>query len=345
MKTTIAALVCAVFALSFTTGIFAQDINVLALMSDRYGGNTFLNNDNLEHHGWHVTYAGITQTIQPCASFPALPMTVDVLVSDITDITQYDVLAIMPSSWRDLGANVYDDIINDSQALNLVATAVDSGLVVYTVCAGPRILAAANRLEGVTITGRRGDRDMYLNEYEAAGAVYVGQDHAPVIDGNIVTSVRDLHYHVQNIEAVATALENTQHLRAHRQGKKKTALGPIRASGSQQEDEVVWARTFGGISSEGGMSVNGTDDGGFVLCGYTFSYGAGHADMYVIKTDAEGHEEWSQTYGGEGWEYGYSACQTSDGGYIATGYTTSFGAGSKDVYLVKTDANGDVSWT
>ena len=51
----------------------------------------------------------------------------------------------MPSSWQNLGAAVYDDVMSDPQALNLVQAAIDSGLIVYTICAGPRVMAAADR--------------------------------------------------------------------------------------------------------------------------------------------------------------------------------------------------------
>jgi hypothetical protein len=83
MKRTALATVCVVFAALSIGEVFGQDVNVLVLLSARYGGNTFLNHDDFEHHGWHVTYAGVTQTIQPCNSFQALPKTVDLLVSDV----------------------------------------------------------------------------------------------------------------------------------------------------------------------------------------------------------------------------------------------------------------------
>lgn len=78
--------------------------------------------------------------------------------------------------------------------------------------------------------------------------------------------------------------------------------------------------------------------------GYTFSFGAGFADVYLVKLDSEGNLEWSNTYGGPGWEYGNSVAETPDDGYIIAGYTTSMGAGSRDVYLVKTDRDGKQIW-
>jgi len=107
---------------------------------------------------------------------------------------------------------------------------------------------------------------------------------------------------------------------------------------------IEWYKTFGGIQWDCGFSLCLTDDGGFALVGYTESYGAGDKDIWLIKTDANGNEEWNKTFGDTAKDYGNSICKTSDGGFIITGYTTSYGAGGKDVWLIKTDANGNKEW-
>jgi len=111
------------------------------------------------------------------------------------------------------------------------------------------------------------------------------------------------------------------------------------------DGDTLWARTYGGSAPDYGFSVQQTSDSGYITAGYTLSFGAGGSDVYLVRTDANGNTLWTRTYGGTGTDEGYSAQQTTDGGYIVAGRTTSFGGGGDDVYLVKTDANGDTLWT
>ena len=126
----------------------------------------------------------------------------------------------------------------------------------------------------------------------------------------------------------------------------KTLLCIIVLSASvQAQSDTLWTRTYGGVEDDYGFSVQQTSDEGYIVAGTTHSFGAGLSNIYLIKTDADGDTVWTRIFGGFRCEFGSSVQQTDDGGYIVTGSTMSFGAGDSDVYLIKTDANGDTLWT
>lgn len=107
----------------------------------------------------------------------------------------------------------------------------------------------------------------------------------------------------------------------------------------------VWSRTFGGEKGDRCFSIAQADDGGFVLAGQTYSEGAGDRDVYLIKTDAAGKQQWSKTFGGSVSDVGHSVARTAEGDFIVTGYTSSLAITEDDPYLIKIDAGGEVQWT
>jgi len=112
----------------------------------------------------------------------------------------------------------------------------------------------------------------------------------------------------------------------------------------QGQPDIFWTRTFGGSNSDYGRSVQQVSNGGYILTGSTSSFGNGNYDVWLIKTDSNGNEEWNRILGGNDDDYGSSIQQTTDGGYIITGWTNSFGNGNYDVWLIKTDSQGYEEW-
>lgn len=110
-----------------------------------------------------------------------------------------------------------------------------------------------------------------------------------------------------------------------------------------QSPNVEWQGTFGGVHDEIGYDVQPTTDGGYVVTGYTGSFGAGELDAYLLKTDSKGKQEWYKHFGGKRDDLAYSVRQTADGGYITAGGTHSFSTGS-NAYVVKTDREGNLVW-
>ncbi|MCK4306701.1 hypothetical protein KAW50_00580, partial [candidate division WOR-3 bacterium] len=111
------------------------------------------------------------------------------------------------------------------------------------------------------------------------------------------------------------------------------------------DGDTMWTKTYGGAYTDCGYSIQECADSGFIIVGYTYSFGAGESDVYLIRTNADGAPLWIKTYGGTDRDYGRSVQECTDGGFIITGRTGSFGAGSADVYLIRTNADGDTLWT
>ncbi|MFZ8803130.1 MAG: hypothetical protein ACO2PO_09120, partial [Candidatus Calescibacterium sp.] len=108
---------------------------------------------------------------------------------------------------------------------------------------------------------------------------------------------------------------------------------------------VIWTKTIGGSYDDGARSIIQSSDGGYVVAGFTESFGAGYEDIYVVKLDSSGNDQWTKTIGGRSGDGALSIIQSSDGGYVVAGYTRSFGAGDYDIYVVKLDSEGNVQWT
>jgi uncharacterized delta-60 repeat protein len=108
--------------------------------------------------------------------------------------------------------------------------------------------------------------------------------------------------------------------------------------------ELDWARTAGGEDFDRALSVEQTSDGGYILAGDTQSYGAGGRDIFLLKYDSNGELDWARTAGGTSYDSAQSVAQTTDGGYIVGGTTSSFGAGGYDVFLLKYDSGGGLTW-
>jgi hypothetical protein len=112
---------------------------------------------------------------------------------------------------------------------------------------------------------------------------------------------------------------------------------------TDEDGNAQWSRDYGGNYFEYAQCVQQTTDGGYILAGRTYSFGAGSSDSWLVKTNAIGDSVWSRTYGGSNYDCANSVQQTFDGGYVVAGYTNSFTVPS--IYLVKTDAIGIAQWS
>ncbi len=182
-----------------------DEIKIL-LLQDQRQGTTIDGNDakdnmltQFDDFGWVISTAGLTESLSRCTyalSNGALPMTTDMLVSDITDVTEYDIICLTPSG------NGLENLMNDPATLQLLNDAANAGKVVAAWCRAVRVLAAADLINGLNVVGHLD----YQSEYEAAGATFIGNDNPPIIQGNIVTGVRSLYYRDEMCDAMARAV-------------------------------------------------------------------------------------------------------------------------------------------
>lgn len=129
--------------------------------------------------------------------------------------------------------------------------------------------------------------------------------------------------------------------------------GITQSYGAGQEDvylvktnnlgQLSWYRTFGGNLDDVAYSIRQTTDGGFIICGFTKSFG-NNGDIYLIKTNSNGQQSWMKYFGGPGWDVGYCVRQISDGGYIIAGVKEVVGS-SPNIYIIKTNSLGVEQWS
>ena len=107
----------------------------------------------------------------------------------------------------------------------------------------------------------------------------------------------------------------------------------------------IWNKTFGGINWDYSFSrILETNDGAYILSGFSNSYTHFQGDVWVIKIDNNGREEWNRTYGGNNFDYGADIITAHDYGYIILGNTYSYGGGNCDCWIIKIDDNGNERW-
>ncbi|RKZ26736.1 hypothetical protein DRQ26_03995, partial [bacterium] len=107
---------------------------------------------------------------------------------------------------------------------------------------------------------------------------------------------------------------------------------------------LEWARVVGGADDDYGRCLARTIDGGYIIGGWTRSFGAGDWDVLIIKFDSSGGVVWCRAIGGSEYDYCWHIIQTADSGYAAVGATGSYGAGSSDIFLIKLDSDGNLEW-
>jgi gliding motility-associated-like protein len=200
---------------------------------------------------------------------------------------------------------------------------------------------------GLTKTGAAAVSDITVIKTDIIGgtpgctvqAVTASLTNIPVVTGSITFTTRPLNFTNPvniTIQAIPQTLGSTQLCSG------TTCVVPGADSCSQN----TFRKSYGGTGDDYINDVKNTSDGGHISVGVTNSFGAGNYDAAVIKTDNAGNIVWNRIIGGTGADYLQRVITTSDGGYMAAGYTGSFGAtAAQEGWLVKLNATGAVQWS
>lgn len=181
-------------------------ISILLIMDHRLGGNWDVEDqtpsirEQFAAFGWRMTTTALFDTVTRCdysQSIGLQPVAVDTLLDELENFLDYDIICLLPNNTG------MENVKADTATLSRLSEAADSGRIVAGWCRSGRVLAAAGLLNGRDAVGHA---DLQ-GEYEAAGANYLGNDHPPVTQGNIVTSTRSRFYRTAMCEAIKAAAE------------------------------------------------------------------------------------------------------------------------------------------
>lgn len=221
----IAAMVlCAIFVCSgmIRAGTFqAPDrntVNVLILVDDQFGASLNIEDNQdcilelYESYGWDITLASCSANVEPCpwASMQGCDnITADILTNELNNALDWDVIMIAPGG-------THENLMACPFVLEILADAAANNIPISAWCRGVRVLAAANVIEGVSITGHI----EFMDEYIAAGADYLGNFEPPTEDAGIITCVSATEYRQDMCELTREVVENATAIRQHLARKK-----------------------------------------------------------------------------------------------------------------------------
>ena len=181
---------------------------------------------------------------------------------------------------------------------------------------------------GYTESAGAGDNDILLYKFDSEGNELWTKTFGE--------SGRDRGFNVE--ETSDGNLIITGYTDSFGNGSHDMILSKVDVTGSE-----LWTKTLGGSSFDFGYDVKETNDGGYVVTGYTESYGAGQSDVLISKFNSSGSEVWSKSFGGSDHDKSESIVTVSDG-YIITGETNSYSSGSSDIFVLKVDLSGNFKW-
>ena len=307
--------------------IFQVRNNCSNCLPTNFSGNTYLYTPNQDWNGTDTfNFEAVDSNARSVLNVATATITV-IPVNDTPTVADIDAGEIQ---------------LNESIDITLTGSDIDNDTLTYSIVSQPSYGTVSINGSIATYTATSGGEDSFT--YQASDGTETSSEATISIIVKVGWSKTYGGAGSENAKSVIQASDGGYLLggitESFGAGNGDMYFVKTDASGNEE-----WSKTFGGASSENAKSVIQASDGGYLLGGFTYSFGNGESDIYLVKTDASGNEEWSNTLGGTRSEFANSILETSDGGYLLGGYTDSFGAGTDDFYLVKTDAIGNEEWS
>lgn len=178
-----------------------SDPQILLFAPREYGTNyniddlTLSIRDQMERFGWDLTVIGNGTSVNPCpvgaSVYGNVPFDLDKNYRDVAaNIKKYDCLTLLPTD------NAYQEIIDDQEFIDFINLAHDSGLIIACWCRAITVLAEADLLDGIKVA-THADYEQLVTD---AGGIYMGDNIPPIVQGNIITSVRSSFYRTEMCE-------------------------------------------------------------------------------------------------------------------------------------------------
>lgn len=221
-------------------------VNVLILVDENYGAGLSIEDnqncilENFADYGWEVTLVSCSPTIEPCpwgAMRGCEVLSADMLTNELDNALDWDIITIAPGQ-------THEHLMACPYVLDLLKEAAENNIPISAWCRGVRVLAEADVIDGISITGHID----YEDEYLAAGAYYLGNSAAPIEDNGVITCVSSGDYRLDMCELIRETVENATAIREHLSKPKNDFQldlypNPIRSTASigfnlEEDDEV-----------------------------------------------------------------------------------------------------------
>jgi len=318
----------------------SDGIQVLAMLANPYGANTYLLKTQFELLGWDVSLMGIDRSVPACSRLCST-LFADLSVEDVGSATAYDVLVVMPTPGTfQRKPNPVGDLRDSDRAVALVREAFDEGVTLYTGCSGILLFGDAGLLEGASVIAHA-NRMANCRDY-GAECTRGSQTMPPMVDGQLVTATNQRVWPMEIAAAIARSLDAQTLFTPSIDSITAIDIEPT-VQQAQSDDASVLARTLGDELADVGRDVCAVE-GGTVLVGTRISPDR-REDILAAKLDPAGNVEWAVSIGGPGRDLGEAVCVAEDGGAFIAGTTTSAGRGMEDVLVLKLSAAGDLEWS